>query len=228
MQTKRKWQRRPLHKSRRSVDRPYIAGGQIKNCARTAQALERWSREPLTGTGFSLDLLAFNAVPFNLQGDGAPRFPWYNMTIRKTVTLFVSCFSAITSNAIAGDGPFFAAEPTMDEAWKAACWDEATLNIVANDCVKGRLAKSGQYSRWSPEFLAEVEQRLPTILANMKNVRTVAAARKNIAYRALTARGVSSADAVILCEDPKIVDALVNGVAGVQLGPDIIIRQEQR
>ena len=148
------------------------------------------------------------------------------MEWRKSVALVIGCFSAMTSNAIAADGPFSPTEPTADEVWKAACWDEAPG--FAKDCVKGRLAKSGQYARWSPEFLAEIEQRLPFKLADMRKERAIDASRKNIAYRALIARGVAAADAMILCEDQKTVHALVNGVAGVEAVPNIIIRQQQR
>jgi hypothetical protein len=53
------------------------------------------------------------------------------------------------------------------------------------------------------------------------------AARKNVAYRALLAKGTKPEDALVICEDAKIVDALVNGVAGVAPMPNTVIENRQ-
>jgi hypothetical protein len=131
--------------------------------------------------------------------------------------------------AQAPSGPFVPIEPTFEEAWKYACWDKATLQMVANDCLSGgRYAMSGQYSRWTAEWMGEVDAAVPAKIAEMRAARTNYAARQNTAYRALLARNVSHDDAIVICRDPKSVDAIIDSVAGLVRTPDMIIENRNR
>jgi hypothetical protein len=131
--------------------------------------------------------------------------------------------------AQAQNGPFIPTDIGFDEAWKYACWDKATIQYVANDCLSGgRYAMSGKYSRWTAEWMKEVDAAVPAKIAEVRALRANFAARQNMAYRTLRGRNVSHDDAVVICRDSKSVDAIIDSVAGLVPAPNMVIENRGR
>jgi hypothetical protein len=125
---------------------------------------------------------------------------------------------ATTVGAMANDAPFEAIQPTEEEAWRAVCRDVAYPQYWTSDCNKyGRNA-----GQWQPSFLALVDSKVPTKMAELLEARKLGAAKKNIAYRVLRKRGVSHEDALVMCADWSIVHAYVNAEIGLEQVSNLI------
>jgi hypothetical protein len=133
--------------------------------------------------------------------------------------------------ASAQQGPFAPTELSYEEAWKLACWDKAEFQMVANDCTQGgryMLDSSGKYSRWTDAWMRDVDAAVPGKIAQVRASSANTAARQNMAYRVLIARNMSHDDAVVICKDLSAVNAIINGVAGLEPAPGVVIEDRRK
>lgn len=137
------------------------------------------------------------------------------LAVAISVTLAVAISVAHRSNAdeIA---PFAPIEPSQEEAWSAVCRDIAVF--VADECYRVR-----DESRWERSFIARVDAGVPAKIAQIRTYRASTASRQNVAYREMLRRGITPEDALVLCEDPSILQAYLNARAGVTRTPNVVI-----
>lgn len=104
------------------------------------------------------------------------------------------------------------------------------FQIVANDCTQGgryMLDSSGKYSRWTAAAMRDIDAAVPAKIAQVRAARASTAARQNMAYRILIARNMSPEDAIVVCGDMNAVNAIINGAAGLERAPNVVIEDRR-